>query len=292
MNSNGLLYRIKSYLELSKLKIMFPVSLTGFTGYFIFDPDISVNIILVSTGILFLGISASVLNQIQESDLDSKMKRTQNRPLPSGMIKTKHALFYFFCVLFAGTLLVYSAGNLKAALIGLITIFWYNCIYTYAKRFTAFAVVPGALTGALPPLIGWVAAGGGVWDKPIIFLEFLFFTGQIPHFWLLILKYGDEYAKAGMPSLTNILSRSQIRRLTFTWVVTTVFAALFLCYFEIIQTGLIVGILLIASLFLVWQFSKLIKNSAENNNLRQYSIFLDSYFLLVLVLLITDRIIV
>ena len=67
-------------------------------------------------------------------------------------------------------------------------------------------MVPGAVTGALPPLIGWVAAGGGVWDKSIIFLEFLFFTGQIPHFWLLILKYGEEYKKAGFPSLTNILS--------------------------------------------------------------------------------------
>ena len=106
---------------------------------------------------------------------------------------------------------------------------------------------PGAVTGALPPLIGWVAAGGGVWDKPIIFLEFLFFTGQIPHFWLLILKYGEEYEKAGIPSLTEILSRSQINRLTFTWVVISVIAALFLCHFGIIQTGFIVGILLIAS---------------------------------------------
>jgi protoheme IX farnesyltransferase len=155
---------------------------------------------------------------------------------------------------------------------------------------TAFAVVPGAVTGALPPLIGWVAAGGGIIDKPIIFLGFLFFTGQIPHFWLLILKYGEEYHRAGIPSLTDIFSRDQINRLTFTWVLTSVIAAVFLCYFEIIRTGIVIGILLIASVFLIWKFSALIKYGADKKTYKKYSILLDSYFLLVLLLLITDRI--
>jgi len=283
--------KLKYYLQLSKLKIMIPVSLTGFTGYFIFDPHLSLKIVLVSIGILFLAISASVLNQIQEIGTDRNMNRTQNRPLPSGNLKPQQALVYFFWNLFAGTALVYSFGNLTAAIIGLIAIAWYNGIYTYAKRITAFAVVPGALTGAFPPLIGWVAAGGGVWDKPIIFLEFLFFTGQIPHFWLLLLKYGEEYGKAGLPSLTSIMARNQISRLTFTWIVTSVIAALFLCYFEIIHSKLIVGILLIASTYLIWQFSGLIKHSGNKDFYRKYSILLDSYFLLVLILLVSDKII-
>jgi protoheme IX farnesyltransferase len=282
--------KLKYYLQLSKLKIMIPVSLTGFTGYFIFDPYFSIKIVLICIGILFLAISASVLNQIQEVKPDRDMGRTQNRPLPSGKIKLKHALLYFFCNLFAGMVIIYSYGNLTAALIGLIAIAWYNGIYTYAKRITAFAVVPGALTGVFPPLIGWVAAGGGVWDKPIIFIEFLFFTGQIPHFWLLLLKYGEEYGKAGLPSLTNIMSRTQISRLTFTWIVTSVIAALFLCYFEIIHSKVIIGILLIASAFIIWQFSGLLKLPGNKDN-RKYSVLLDSYFLLVLLLLISDRII-
>jgi len=284
--------KLKYYLELCKLKIMIPVSLTGFTGYFIFDPRISVKIIIVSFGILLLAISASVLNQIQEIELDRKMNRTHDRPIPACKINLKHAILFFLINIIAGTAIIYSSGNLNAAIIGLVTIFWYNVIYTYSKRITAFAVVPGAVTGALPPLIGWVAAGGTVWDEPIIFLEFLFFTGQIPHFWLLILKYGEEYGRAGIPSLTKILRRDQINRLTFTWVVTSVIAALFLCYFEIIKTSFIIGILLIASAFLIWKFSKLLKPTTEDNNLRHYSIFLDSYFLLVLILLIADRIIV
>jgi len=292
MNSNKFLNQVKNYLELSKLKIMIPVSLTGFTGFFIFDPQLSLRIILVSIGILFLGISASVLNQIQETDLDYRMKRTQKRPLPAKLISIPQAFVFFFIMLSAGTFLVYSYGNLISALIGLFTIFWYNGIYTYAKRITAFAVVPGAFTGALPPLIGWVAAGGGIWDKPVIFLEFLFFTGQIPHFWLLVLKYGEEYEKAGMPSLTGIMSRQQINRLTFTWVVTSVIAALFLCYFEIIHNTLISGILLIASVFLIWKFSRLVRTTADNNSLRLYSAFLYSYYFLIIILLISDRILI
>ena len=270
---------------------MLPVSLTGFTGYFIFNPHFSIKIILISFGILLMAVSASALNQIQEAGLDSKMNRTHDRPIPARRIKLKHAIIFFLCNLFSGIVFIYSGGNLLAALIGLFTVLWYNGIYTYLKRITAFAVVPGALTGALPPLIGWVAAGGGIVDKPIIFLEFLFFTGQIPHFWLMILKYGEEYNKAGIPSLTDIFKRDQINRLTFTWVVTSVIAAIFLCYFEIIRTGAIIVILLVASAFLIWKFSGLIKTGADKITYKKYYILLNLYFFLILLLLISDRII-
>jgi protoheme IX farnesyltransferase len=279
------------YLELSKLKIMIPVSLTGFTGYFIFDPHLSYKIILLSIGILFMASSASILNQMQEVDLDNKMFRTQNRPLPAKKIKMTQALVFFLVNLGAGLICIFFAGNALAAIIGLLTIFWYNVIYTYAKRITAFAVVPGAVTGALPPLIGWVAAGGGVWDKPIIFLEFLIFTGQIPHFWLLILKYGQEYKRAGIPSLTDIFRTEQINRLTFTWVIFSVIAALYLCYFEIIHSRLLIATLVVASAALLWQFAGLLKMKLRNENYNKYSLFLNLYFLSVLLILITDRII-
>ena len=289
---SSLIEKVKSYLVLSKIKIMIPVSLTGFAGYFIFKPLISLETTGVCAGIFFLAISASVLNQVQEVDLDSKMKRTHDRPIPAGKISINQALVYFLLTLITGSILLYISGNVTAVIIGIVTIAWYNGVYTNLKRITAFAVVPGAITGALPPLIGWVAAGGGILDKPIIFLQFLFFVGQVPHFWLLVLKYGEEYGKAGMPSLTNILSGPQINRLTFTWVVTSVISALFLCYFEIVRSNIIVGIILIASAIIVWQFSDLINMNENNSKLKKYSIFLDSYFLLILLLLIADRLIV
>jgi protoheme IX farnesyltransferase len=284
--------RPSDYLQLSKLTIMLPVSLTGFTGFFIFKPFVSVDLLLTTIGILLMAVSASALNQIQEARLDSRMNRTHDRPLPAGRISLLNAGIFTLCTMSIGILLIYSGGNPTAALIGIITLLWYNGVYTYTKRITAFAVVPGAITGALPPLIGWVAAGGGVFDKPIVFLEFLFFTGQIPHFWLLILKYGEEYHKAGIPSLSNIFTKEQINRLTFTWVVTSVIAAVFLCYLEVIRSGFVILLLLLASAFLILKFSTIIRTAANDITYRKYSILLDSYFLLVLILLIIDRIII
>jgi protoheme IX farnesyltransferase len=282
---------IKDYLELAKIKIMIPVSLTGFTGYFAFDPHISSGIIFTTLGIFLLAVSSSVLNQIQEVEFDIKMNRTRFRPLPSQKIKRSHAVIFFLLTLMAGATMVYTAGNLNAVIIGLITIFWYNVVYTYAKRVTSFAVVPGAITGALPPVIGWVAAGGVPWDKPIIFIGFLIFTGQIPHFWLLILRYGEEYKNAGFPTLTDIFTTAQINRLTFSWVISSVFAALFLCYFEIIQSRFIMAVLIIASAYIIWQFFGLIRTNGNKKAGKKYSILLDLYFLLVLLLIISDRII-
>lgn len=280
---------LKYYLELSKLKIMIPVAFTGFTGYFIFNPSFSLKLFAVSTGILLLAISASVLNQIQEADRDSKMERTKYRPLPSGNISLKSAVTYFLICFLSGLFLVWYYGNQGAFLTGILTLFWYNGLYTFAKRITAFAVVPGAVTGALPPVIGWVAPGGSPWDKTIILIAFLFFIGQVPHFWLIMLRYGEQYSNAGFPSLTQIMSRSAIRRLIFIWVFVSALAAVFLCTFEIIRSGVVVAILLIASIVFVWQFRGLAKPDEDQKYDSRLPLMLNIYFLLVMVLLILDK---
>src|SRR5574340_374520 len=107
----------KNYLELSKIKIMVPVGLTGFTGYFIYKPEFTSGLILITAGILFLAISASVLNQVQETQIDSLMERTRNRPIPSGKISRRKALAYFVVSFIAGTSLVIATGSIKALLI-------------------------------------------------------------------------------------------------------------------------------------------------------------------------------
>lgn len=268
---------------------MIPVSLTGFTGYFLFRPELTPGIWLLTLGILLMASSASVINQVQEADIDGMMERTRNRPIPAGRIGRTEALFFSCILLITGSALVGIAGNSRALLIGLSTIVIYNLIYTPLKKITAFAVIPGAITGALPPLIGWVAAGGSISEKPIVFLSFLLFVGQVPHFWLLVLKYGDEYRKAGLPVLTDHFNKIQIGRLAFTWVVTAVTAALFLSYFRIIQAGIITILLLGASAFLVWKFTGLVKRPDRNKDYARYSVFLNSYFMLIMILLISDR---
>lgn len=284
--------RVLSYLKLCKFSIMLPVTLTGFTGYFYFSPHFSLNLILVSLGILLSAISASVFNQLQEIEIDRKMARTHNRPLPAGQLKKGDALAMGITFLIAGVIIIKFSGTTAAALICLTTIFWYNAVYTPLKKITAFAVVPGAITGALPPLIGWVAAGGHILDKPAIFIAFLMFTAQVPHFWLLIMRFGIEYRDAGIPSLISLMSPLQISRLTFTWVAASVAAALFLCYFGIIMSGLIIAFLVVVSFLLLLYFSKLLRNCNNISMYNRYSRILDIYFLLILLLLIIDRIII
>lgn len=283
--------RFKNYLRLSKLRIMIPVSLTGFTGYFLFSPEISPGILLSSLGILMVAISASVLNQIQETDLDAKMNRTMDRPLPARYLTIRSAFLYFVFCFITGIILLYLAGNLQAALLAFFAVIWYNGVYTGLKRITAFAVIPGAITGALPPLIGWVAAGGGILDRTVLFLSILFFVGQIPHFWLLVLRYDEEYKKAGIPRLTGQLPRNKVNLLIFTMVIISTLAALSLCYFEIIRTLYLKVILILASLALIWQLSGLFSVKTTQHVPGKYSRLLDLYFALILLLLISDRLI-
>ncbi|HLN56350.1 MAG TPA: UbiA family prenyltransferase [Bacteroidales bacterium] len=270
---------------------MLPVSLTGFAGYFIFNPHLTRELLFVTAGILLLAISASILNQLQEIATDRIMERTHNRPLPTGKIKRSVALFLFFAALCAGCLLILATGSIAAFLISIFTILWYNGVYTYLKRVTAYAVVPGALTGALPPLIGWTAAGGSFPDKIILTVQLLFFLGQIPHFWLFILKYGEEYSSAGFPSLTSIMSRKTISILIFIWIVASAVAAGGLWFFGVIQNSAVAAGLLLASMVLVIVFMQLPAGRSTRKAVSRYSAILDVYFLLIIVLLMSDRII-
>lgn len=282
---------LKYYFHLSKLKIMLPVSLTGFTGYFIQQPSISGHIFFVSLGILLVGVSASVLNQVQEADIDSRMKRTQDRPIPSGRISKGNALLFFLLTLVSGSFLILIFGNVRALSVSFFTVFWYNYVYTYSKRLTPFAVFPGAITGALPPLIGWLAAGGGFFDRTIVMVEFLFFVGQMPHFWIIVLKYGEEYEKAGLPCLTRVMQPEQISRLVFIWIALSGMAALFLYLFGIIHTEFIASLILVSTTILIVLSAGLLRSGKWKTKLNRYNLQLNVYFLLIMVFIVSDRLI-
>ncbi|HKK43594.1 MAG TPA: protoheme IX farnesyltransferase [Bacteroidales bacterium] len=289
MTGEKLHNHIRYYLRLSKLRIMLPVSLTGFTGYFLFKPVIDFGILLVSLGVFLVAVSASVLNQLQETDIDIRMNRTRNRPLPAKQITSAGAMIFFALCFLSGMMLLYFAGNFSAAVLALFAVGWYNGVYTGLKKVTAFAVIPGALTGAIPPLIGWVAAGGNVLDKTALSLSVLFFIGQIPHFWLLMLKYDKEYRNAGIPTLTGLLPRKKVNILIFGFVIFSALAALSLCYFEIISSQYLNAALIMISVLLIWQFTGLIRNIVDADTTGKYSRLLDVYYLLILLLLISDR---
>lgn len=208
-------------LNLIKYRISLAVTISAAFGFLFFRQEVTYSFYYCLAGVFLLASAASVFNQVQEVRYDKIMKRTSGRPIPSGRISTNNALIIAIFLLLTGSaFLLYGCGWMSF-LIGAITVVWYNLVYTYLKRITVYAAVPGALTGALPPLIGWFAAGAETLSFEIIYLGILFFIWQIPHFWLLLFKFGEEYKEAGFKSITSKFSYDQLLVITSAWIVAT-----------------------------------------------------------------------
>jgi len=206
--------------ELTKARITFAVTFSVAMGHFLFVEAISESVILPALGVFLLACGSAALNQVQEARIDGLMRRTRGRPIPSGRISRDWALFIALAFIGAGfyTFSWIEAHTLTILGLGGLALVWYNGVYFLLKRVTAFAVVPGALVGAIPPVIGWTAGGGLALDGAILGVAFFFFLWQIPHFWLLLLMHGRDYEDAGLPSLTRLFAPAQIRRITFVWI--------------------------------------------------------------------------
>jgi heme o synthase len=238
-----------------KIRITAAVTATAFTGYIVFNGSFSIQLLPLLTGIFFLAAGSSALNHYQERDIDARMERTRTRPIPSGTVSPSRALLFASILLITGSLLLFLYFPPAVLFLGLFNFFWYNAIYTPLKRITAFAVIPGSVTGGVPPLIGWVATGGNIPDPEIIAIVLFFIIGQIPHFWLLLLKYGAQYESAGIPSLTGIFTSGQIKRISYTWIFAAVAASLLLPLHGLITspillTALFLGITMLAGIIL------------------------------------------
>jgi heme o synthase len=278
-------------LELSKVRITFAVALTTITGYVLARGRFDEGLILPTLGIFILACGSSALNHYQEKDKDALMDRTKSRPIPSGRISPGKALLLAFLLIVLGSALIWFGSGLLALQLGLMALIWYNFIYTPLKKKTAFAVVPGAVIGSLPPLVGWVAAGGSLIDPRALIIAFFFFIWQVPHFWLLLLKFGKEYEKAGFPSITSIYSDNQIKNTTFIWTMATAVTALMLPVFGIMDTAVMSAGLLAATVWLIYIFAGLLKRTDEKFNPRYYFIKINYFVLFVLISLSIDSII-
>lgn len=225
---------INSWLELTKFKLSFVVALSPVAGYFMYGQIAWDSLLGVFAGTLFLALAVAALNQYQERHFDALMQRTSKRPIPAGHIAEGDALWGVLFLILAGTGILLLFTNLITALLGLFNALWYNAVYTPLKRKSAFAVIPGGLCGAIPPVMGWTAAGGHLLHPKIVVLAFFFFIWQIPHFWLILLKYGQQYTKAGLPSVTSIWTSTQLKGITFIWMLTTGVSALLLPVFQML----------------------------------------------------------
>jgi protoheme IX farnesyltransferase len=228
-----LIQKAKDIATLSKLIISASVTFTTYTGYIVAGHQVDLRLLLILTGVFLLSAGACTLNQILEKGTDALMPRTMNRPLPAGRVLIPEAKLWAAGFLMVGTLLLWLYANAECVILGLINVAWYNWVYTPLKKRSVWALFAGTVTGVIPFFMGTVAVAGEFPRTDHLFIAFYLFLWQIPHFLLLVSKYGKEYELAGLASYSKISNEHQIIKLAYLWMIACCVTSLFLPYFGI-----------------------------------------------------------
>ena len=278
---------ISVLFRLIRIRLSFMVAISAITGYFLTGISPSVAVIFLFSGVFLLAAGTSTLNQVQECQNDKLMKRTMLRPIPSGGISSPAALLTAGVLIIVGTLLL-SRNGLLPMVLGLSNIVFYNLIYTPLKTRSWLAIIPGAFVGAVPPLIGWSSAGFYIFHANIIFVAIFVFLWQIPHFWLLMIKYGKEYESAGFSSISKILNQLQIKSVVFGWgVITSIFLMLFPLFGFSLKPILMVT-LIVMNLLFITMFHRFLFRDRSSQTLRKAFILINTYAVVVFIMLIIN----
>jgi protoheme IX farnesyltransferase len=204
---------IGDYAALTKPRVMSLVVFTALVGLMVAPGGIDPFAGLIALICIAAGAGAAgALNMWYDADIDALMARTAMRPVPGGRVSRQEALIFGVML---GTCAVLGLGTFlnmaSAALLGF-TIFFYVVVYTmWLKRRTPQNIVIGGAAGALPPVIGWVAAAGNIGLEPLV-LFLIIFLWTPPHFWALSLNLAGEYARAGVPMLPVVAGRAETKR--------------------------------------------------------------------------------
>ena len=263
-----LMENIKIVFELTKFRLSALVSFSAVFGFLLAsnEADLFKIVILFISGYL-VSASSVINNQIIEKKFDKLMDRTKNRPLPMGKISSKKSILISIIFMLVGLTLMGYFLNIYAAVISFLSLLLYSFIYTPLKRVGPIAVFVGAIPGALPPLIGWVANTNSISLEAVIIFS-IQFIWQFPHFWAIAWLYDDDYKKVGfklLPSNGKKNLNTAINIMTYTLFLIPL--GLLPTIFGI--TGIISGTIAVvcAILFLI-QTIKLIKDYSRNSALR------------------------
>ena len=283
----------RDILALTKPRVMSLVVFSGLCGMLV-APQLP-PFVLGLTAILCIALGAGAcgaLNQWYEADIDAKMRRTANRPLPAGRMDRQSALHFGIGLGVFSVLLMGLAANWLAAALLAVSILFYVLIYTiWLKPRTAQNIVIGGAAGAFPPLIGWVAATGQIGTLPLLLFAIIFLWTP-PHFWALSLFVRSDYAAAGIPMLPVVAGIRSTRRRVFIYSVPMAAAAVSPWLFGL--TGAIYGVsaLMLSFVFLVLA-GRVVANGATNpeymepeKHLFGYSVF---YLFALFAVLVADR---
>ena len=200
--------RASAYLELTRPRIAVMILVATSLGFILAQPEAgwpASGLLLMHTlvGTLMAAVGASALNQVLEADLDGRMTRTRDRPIPSGRLSAREGLIFGGLIGVGGVCYLVAYVNPLAGLLGGITYGGYAFVYTPMKRASWRSVYVGAIPGALPPVIGWTGATG----SPTLEAWLLFgivFVWQLPHFAAIAWLYREDYRRSGFPMLSVI----------------------------------------------------------------------------------------
>ena len=199
----SVLQKVRAYFDLTKFRLSITVVFSSCFGYSLFSSNIDfTKLFIFGLSAFFVTASANIINQIKEIELDKLMTRTFNRPLPSGRLSINEAAIFSFLIGILGLSIIAFVFNISAASLSLLSLILYGFVYTPLKRVGPIAVAVGALPGAFPPMIGWVAASGHFGLEPGILFAIQFFW-QFPHFWAIAWVLDDDYKKAGFKLLPS-----------------------------------------------------------------------------------------
>lgn len=192
-------------LDLTKPRICVLALVMAALGFFLGStgPVQISKLVCTLLGLGLVGAASGAFNQFVEKDIDARMWRTLNRPLPAGRLEDRHVLWFGFLAVMLGEIILLVGVNALTAILGGLTVLLYIGIYTPSKRTTPLSTLVGAIPGALPPLMGFTAASGaftreGLWLFGILFLW------QIPHFLAIAWIYREDYRRANLPILSVV----------------------------------------------------------------------------------------
>lgn len=282
--------RISIFLELTKARLTFLVLVTTFVGYCMAASGVWNWMLLLhamcGTGLLAAG--AAALNQYVERDLDLRMDRTKDRPLPSGQMNPVDALFLGVALSVAGLLYLAFLVNVLTSFLGVFTLVSYLFVYTPLKTRTPLCTLVGAVPGAIPPMMGWAAAnnslGIGAW---LLFI--ILFLWQMPHFFALAQMYRDDYARGGFPMLSVVDSNGErIGAQILSHSFLLIPASMAPYFFGMTGIIYLIGAGILSLVFLLFGvIAALQKNYSSSKKLFLASIF---YLPLMLILMVADKV--
>ena len=246
-------YLVKDYIALTKPRLLFLVVVSSAAGFYLpalksYDFILFVNLLV---GTAFLGGGANALNQWAEREQDAKMERTKNRPLPAGKLGKEEGFLFGSVISVIGLIYLFTYVSKLTFLLGFFTWASYLFMYTPLKKRTSLNTWVGALTGALPPMMGWSASAGSITYEALPIFAVLYFW-QLPHFYAIDWLYKEDYEKGGFKMLSQVDSEGHITGIHMLITTCVLFGVSLLPYLSL-QAGttyLIVALIMGALFFI------------------------------------------